>query len=121
MGRRKKKKKYNKPEATVMGSIIDMPLEDFKKELVKQKVNVGVANNLRLHLIGEYERCKSMVQDLQSAILAGTLKEDDPEVQKSYVGLHVQMQKIEDKVCYLVEYTNQLSTGLESTFDTQKH
>lgn len=110
--RRRKKKRQSKPEVSMMGMIIDLSLEDFKEELAKQRVNVGVANNLRLHLIGEYERCKIMVQDLQSAILAGTLKEDDPSVQKSYVGLHVQMQKIEEKVAFLHEFSNKMTQGL---------
>lgn len=110
--RRRKKKRQSKPETSMMGRIIDLSLEEFKEELTKQRVNVGIANNLRLHLVGEYERCKIMVQDLQTAILAGTLKEDDPNVQKSYVGLHVQMQKIEEKVAYLYEFSNKMTQGL---------
>lgn len=119
--KRNKKKQKHQEVSTMIGSIIDLPIEEFKEELKKQKVNIGVANNLRLHLIGEYEKCKIMVQDLQNSILSGSLKEDDPEVQKSYVGLYVQMQKIEDKVNAIVEYVQHLSEGLENTFDTLKH
>lgn len=124
--RKRRKRKHLKQETsvnsvTMMGAIIDLDLEDFKKELEKQKVNVGVANNLRLHLIGEYERCKAIVNDLQTSILKGILKEDDPEVQKAYVGTYVQMQKIEDKVNAIVQYVQHLSEGLENTFDTLKH
>lgn len=113
----------NKPteKVSLIGSIIDLPLEDFKKELVSQRVTVGIALNLKLHLVSEFERCKLMSQDLAQSIAKGTLKEDDPDVSKAYTGLFVQMQKIENMVSCVSDYIHQITTGVENTFDTQKH
>ena len=51
---KRRRKKKQKPEKSMIGKIVDMSLEDFKEELVKQKVNVGTMNNLILNLEGIY-------------------------------------------------------------------
>lgn len=38
----------------MLGRVIDLPFEDFKKELEVQKVNIGVNNNLILLLTSTY-------------------------------------------------------------------
>ena len=55
---RKKKQKVEQQTSTI-GRIIDMPMEEFKEELVRQKVNIGVMNNLILNLEGSYAELKS--------------------------------------------------------------
>ena len=40
------KKKQPKEEKSMIGKIIDLPMEDFERELVEQKVNIGTMNNV---------------------------------------------------------------------------
>lgn len=99
-------------EKSLIGAIIDLPIEEFKEELKNQKVPIGVASNLKLHLVAEFEQCKKMLDELKDAIFAGRLDAEAEDVKSSYVSLYASMQKIEDEVTCLDEYIGQLQAGL---------
>lgn len=112
---RRKKKKFEEPSLaevkdyqSTMGKIIDLPLDEFKAELIKQKVNIGTMNNLILNLESIYydlRRRKDAVLDL---VYKGMRKKEDQEVQKSLDGIYAEMTKIEQKVTYLKETVKKL-------------
>ena len=108
--RRKNKKKKQKVEqqTSTIGRIIDMPMEEFKEELVRQKVNIGVMNNLILNLEGSYAELKSRKDSVLDLVFKGMKSKDDPEITKSLEGLYAEMTKIEQKVVYLKQRVKEL-------------
>ena len=52
--RRKRRREKQQEQPSMIGKIIDLPLEEFKAELAIQKVNVGPMNNLLLNLESIY-------------------------------------------------------------------
>lgn len=94
--------KSNIPQnKSLIGRIIDMSLEDFEKELVRQKVNIGVMHNLELHLQGVYKDLVIRKESILKRCDEGSLNINDPEVDKALKGLYAEMLKIEDKVVFL--------------------
>ena len=102
------KKKQQKEEKSMIGRIVDMPMEDFKRELVRQKVNIGVMNNLILNLEGSYAELKSRKDSVLDLVFKGMKSKDDPEITKSLEGLYAEMTKIEQKVVYLKQRVKEL-------------
>lgn len=110
MRRQKKRKDTSDVQEyqSIMGKIIDLPLEEFKAELIKQKVNIGTMNNLILNLESIYydlRRRKDAVLDL---VFKGLKSKEDLDVQKSLDGIYAEMTKIEQKVTYLKETIERL-------------
>lgn len=99
--RKKKKQKQAEPQHTMIGRIVDMPLEDFKEELVKQKVSIGVISNLKLNLVCTYNDLMVRKDAILKSIVEGTQSKDDPVVMSAINGLYAEMTKIEQKVLYL--------------------
>ena len=101
-------KKKQKPEKSMIGKIVDMSLEDFKEELVKQKVNVGTMNNLILNLEGIYYELRMRKDGVIKLVTDGKKTKDDPEIQSALNGLYAEMTKVEQKITYLKEHTKEL-------------
>lgn len=92
----------------LMGNIIDLPLEEFKAELIKQKVNVGLINNLILNLESIYFELRTRKDAILNLVFKGLKSKEDPEIKKSLDGLYAEMTKIELKVSYLKETVKNL-------------
>ena len=109
-----KKKKFKKPtligksQETLIGRIVDLPLEDFEKELIKQKVNIGTINNLILNLEGAYYELRTRKDAILDLVFKGGKSKDDPEIKKSLDGLYAEMIKIEQKITYLKQRSKTL-------------
>lgn len=108
--RRKNRNKKQKAEqqTSTIGIVIDMPMEEFKEELVRQRVNIGVMNNLILNLEGSYAELKSRKDSVLDLVFKGMKSKDDPEITKSLEGLYAEMTKIEQKVVYLKQRVKEL-------------
>jgi len=99
-------------QKSMIGKMIDMPIEDFKKELIEvQKVNVGTVHNLILNL----EMWYADLRQRKDGVLDLVFKKEKTreEVQKAIEGLYAEMTKIEEKVVWLKEYEKTLSDGLK--------
>lgn len=105
--RRKKKKKVEEPK-TMIGQIIDLPLEDFKEELVRQQVNIGTINNLILNLEGAYNELRVRKDQILKMVFENKLDIKDPTVDKAFNGIYAEMTKLEIKISYLKEYVKEL-------------
>lgn len=101
------KKEKVEPEVNI-GEIIDMPLEDFKKELIAQHVNIGTINNLILWFESIYAELSGRRTAIIDLVRKGIRAKDDEEVVKSLEGLYAEMLKIEQKVVYLKETKEKL-------------
>lgn len=107
MRRRKKKQKVQKAE-TMIGKIVDLPLKDFEKELIRQKVNIGTINNLILNLEGVYFELKTRKEAVLNLVFKGEKSKDDPEIKKVIDGLYAEMIKTEQKITYLKQRSKEL-------------
>ena len=117
---RKKRKKVVAEEQSLIGRIIDLPLEEFKKEIVEQKVPIGVINNIKLNFVGAYEEFRIRKDGIVSQILEGKLDKEDPLVKKTLDGIYAEMTKIEQKALYLTERIKELDVDKE-VFDTKNN
>ena len=95
------KKKKEGPEVSMIGKIIDLPFNEFKIELVKQKINIGVMKNISLNLISAYNELSSNKEGIVNECIKNRLSKNDPQVQEVLEGLFLEMMKIEEKVLYL--------------------
>ena len=91
-----------------MGKIIDLPLDEFKAELIKQKVNIGTMNNLILNLESIYYDLRKRKDAVLDLVFKGLRSREDPDIQKSLDGIYAEMTKIEQKVVYLKELVGKL-------------
>lgn len=108
MRKRKKDNIKDLPQEGMVGRLVDMSLEDFEKELVRQKVNIGIINNLILTLEGVYFELRVR----KDAVLSLMFKEEgsqNPEVKKSLDGLYAEMIKVEQKIVYLKQRSKELA------------
>lgn len=103
MKNRRKKKQIEK---SVLGRIVDMSLEDFEKELVKQKVNIGVINNLIMLLSATYHDLVQRKDGVLDLVFKGEKKKE--EVQPIVEGLYAEMTKLEQKITLLKEKSKKL-------------
>ena len=92
----------------MIGNIIDLPLEDFEKELIRQKVNIGTVNNLILNLEGAYFELRTRKEAILDLVFKGGKSKDDPEIKKSLDGLYAEMIKVEQKITYLKQRSKTL-------------
>lgn len=106
--KKKKKNKHKVPQKTMIGKIVDLSLEDFEKELVEQKVNIGTMNNLILHLEGVYYELRMRKEGILQLIFKGGKSKDDPEIKKALDGLYAEMIKVEQKITYLKQKRTEL-------------
>ena len=103
----KNRKKAEKPEQSMVGKIVDLPIEDFKKEVEKQ-LNVGMTHNVRLSLIGIYNDLCVRKDKVIELVTSGHRKNNDPEVVSVLNGLYAEMLKVEEKVTFLTEREERL-------------
>ncbi len=106
--RRRRRKKTKQTQVTMIGDIIDLPLEEFERELISQKVNIGVINNLILNLEGAYFELRTRKDAVLDLVFKGGKSKDDPEIKKSLDGLYAEMIKIEQKITYLKQRAKEL-------------
>lgn len=106
MSKKRRKKKQEEFKSTI-GRIIDMSLEEFEAELVRQEANVGVMNNLKLNLGGVYNELVVRKDHIIQRVISGEL-EKTPEIEKTLNGLYAEMIKVEQKAVYLTQKVNEL-------------
>lgn len=104
--RRKKKQKMQQQQPSMIGKIVDLSLEDFEKELVCQRVNIGTINNLILNLEAVYFELRSRKDAILRANFNGTLQR--AEAEKLVSGLYAEMIKVEQKITYLKQRSKEL-------------
>lgn len=102
--RNRSKKKDNQP--SMIGQIVDMSLEEFKEEIVKQKVNVGTINNLILSLSSTYHELSARKDAVLDLVFKGDKTKE--EVTPVLNGLYAEMTKLEQKIVYLKERSKEL-------------
>lgn len=102
----RRKKKQKQIEKSMLGHIVDMSLEDFEKELVKQKVNIGVINNLIMLLSATYHDLVQRKDGVLDLVFKGVKKKE--EVQPIVEGLYAEMTKLEQKITLLKEKSKKL-------------
>ena len=91
-------------EKSDISVLVDMPLEQFKEELVKQNTNIGVASNMILLLNAIYEDLKQRKDLVLDLVFNEGRDKEDPEIKKSLEGLYALMTKVELKITHLQEY-----------------
>lgn len=106
--RKVKEQLESKEYQSMMGQIIDLPLEEFKAELIKQQVNVGTMNNLILNLEAIYFDLRQRKDAVLNLVFKGLKTKEDSDVKKSLDGIYAEMTKIELKVTYLKETVQKL-------------
>lgn len=104
--RSKKKKCFQEPQVTMIGKIVDLPLEDFEKELVRQRVNIGTINNLILNLEGAYFELRNRKDLILKMNFEGTIEKS--KSQDALNGLYAEMIKLEQKITYLKQRSKEL-------------
>ena len=104
----KRKKKSKQQEQSMIGRIVDMSLEDFKKEVKRQRINVGTLNNLILNLEGAYYELRVRKEGVVNLVTEGKKKKEDPEIKKALQGLYAEMTKLEQKIVYLKDLVKDL-------------
>lgn len=102
----RKRQKSRKKEVSTLGQIVDMPFEQFKEEVVKQKVSIGVINNLILMLSSAYHELKNRKEAVLDLVF--TNKKTKEEVKPALDGLYAEMTKLEQKITYLKERSKDL-------------
>ena len=103
---RRKRRRVEKEQPTMIGKIVDLPLEDFEKELVRQKVNIGTINNLILNLESVYYELRTRKDAILKMNFEGTLEKD--KAQEAISGLYAEMIKVEQKITYLKQRSKEL-------------
>lgn len=103
----KKKTKQSQQENTI-GKIVDMSLADFENELVRQRVSVGIINNLILNLEGVYYELRVRKDAVIDLMFKEGKSKDDPEIKKCLDGLYAEMIKVEQKITYLKQRSKEL-------------
>lgn len=96
----------------MIGKIVDLSLEDFEKELIEQKVNIGTINNLILNLEAVYYDMRARKDIIIKSSFEGRIDKDT--AQKSVNGLYAEMIKVEQKITYLKQRSKEL-------IDVDKH
>lgn len=103
---RKNKKEKRPQNNSMVGNIIDLSLEDFEKELIEQKVNIGTINNLILVLGGAYNELRIRKDAVIRANFEGTIEKE--KAQEAIKGLYAEMIKVEQKIVYLKQRNMEL-------------
>lgn len=108
MKKRRKKQKTKFKVQSMIGAIIDMPMEEFKEELVKQKTNVGTMKNLILYFNSIYADLKSRKDGVMNLVIKEGHSKDEPEIKNALNGIYAEMVKIEEKTLYLNQRVKEL-------------
>ena len=95
-------------ELEILGSIVDLPLADFERELVEQKVNIGTINNLILNLEAIYYELRMRKEAILNLVFKEGRSKEEPEIKKSLEGLYAEMIKTEQKITYLKQRRTEL-------------
>lgn len=103
---RNRKQKIKEQQPTMIGQIVDLSLEDFEKELIRQKVNIGTINNLILNLEGVYFELRMRKDSILKMNFEGKLEKD--KAQEVLNGLYAEMIKVEQKITYLKQRSKEL-------------
>lgn len=88
-------------EMSLLSILVDLPQEEFEKELREQKVNIGVMKNLILSLESAYNNLRVMKDDLIKMIDKGNKSKEDKEVREVLKGIYNELMKIELKINHL--------------------
>lgn len=104
--RRRKRKSKVDTNTTMIGSIVDLPLADFERELVQQKVNIGTINNLILNLEGAYYELRMRKDAILKMNFEGTVEK--AKARDVLNGLYAEMIKVEQKITYLKQRRKEL-------------
>ena len=70
-------------DKSMIGKIIDLPLEDFERELVEQKVNIGTINNLILNLESIYFELRLRKDSILDLVFKGVNSKEEGVVRAS--------------------------------------
>lgn len=97
-----------KDNKSMLGKIVDLPIEEFKVELIKQKVNIGTLKNLYISLVGAYSELNSRKDNIVQQCIKGELSKDDANVKESLEGLYLEMMKIEEKAIHVKGITEKV-------------
>lgn len=108
MKKRRKKQKTKFKVQSMIGAIIDMPLEEFKEELVKQNTNVGTMRNLIVYFNSIYADLKTRKDGIMNLVIKEGHSKDEPEIKNALNGLYAEMVKIEEKTVYLNQRVKEL-------------
>lgn len=102
------KKKKDTGLSTV-GQIIDLPIEEFKVQIAKQRFNVGTIHNIYLNVVSAYNELNTMKDGLLQAVKEEHKKPE--EVKEAIEGLYMEMMKAEEKCLYLKQLEDSLLKG----------
>ena len=92
---------------SMIGKIIDLPLEEFKVALKEQNVNLGVISNLILTLENNYWELSNRKDGVIGLVVDN--KKTQEEVEDTLKGVYQELAKIEEKIVYLKELKGDLS------------
>ena len=92
---------------SMIGKIIDLPLEEFKVALKEQNVNLGVISNLILTLENNYWELSNRKDGVISLVVEK--KKTQEEVEDVLKGVYQELAKMEEKIVYLKELKYDLS------------
>lgn len=100
-------------EASMIGQIIDMPMEDFESELKRQEVNIGTINNLILNLEAQYNELRQRKDAVLNLVFEGHLDKDNPQIDGISLNdvlssLYAEMTKVEQKIVFLKNRVKEL-------------
>lgn len=100
-------------EASMIGQIIDMPMEDFESELKRQEVNIGTMNNLILNLEAQYNELRQRKDAVLNLVFEGHLDKDNPQIDGISLNdvlssLYAEMTKVEQKIVFLKNRVKEL-------------
>lgn len=101
-----KKRRKKRKEVSSIGRIVDLPMEEFKSEIVRQRVNIGTINNLILIMSGAYHELSARKEAVMDLVFSG--KKTKEEVKAVLEGLYSEMVKLEQKIIYLKEVSKSL-------------
>ena len=87
--------------AETVAAIIDMPQEDFEKQVSDENLSIGQISNLTVFLEGVYAQLIHMKDGVMNLVMSGEREKDDPEIVKNLTGIYAELTKIELKVVFL--------------------
>lgn len=103
---KRKKQKVQQPQQSMIGKIVDLSLEDFERELIEQKVNIGTINNLILNLEAVYFDLRNRKDAILKMNFEGTVEK--AKANDVLNGLYAEMIKVEQKIIYLKQRSKEL-------------
>lgn len=81
--------------------VVDLPQDEFEKQVVEHKLNLGQINSLRVFLEMLYQQTCVNKDAVVASVCEGRQSKDDPKVKSTLEGLYAVMTSIELKVVYL--------------------